>query len=193
MARKLRQKLGEILVQEKIVPEAKVAEALQTAKSSGKRIGEVLIEMGACTEEDVARALGAQFGMPFLNLERAEDSAKIDMSLIKEADAKKYLVLPMSKAGGRLKIVIHDPMDLDTLEVLRFKLGAELDTAIASRRQISYYLDGDKKGASLAQKAEAFSPTRSTRAWTSRSTRASTSRATMRRWFVSSTASSSRA
>jgi MSHA biogenesis protein MshE len=55
VARKLRQKLGEILVQEKIVPEAKVAEALQTAKSSGKRIGEVLIEMDACTEEDVAR------------------------------------------------------------------------------------------------------------------------------------------
>jgi type IV pilus assembly protein PilB len=153
VARKLRQKLGEILVQNKVVPEAKVAEALTTAKGSGKRIGEVLIEMGACSEEDVARALGAQFGMEFLNLERAEDSAKIDMSLIKEADAKKYLVLPMSKAGERLKIVIHDPMDLDTLEVLRFKLGAELDTAIASRRQISYYLEGDKKGASIAQKA----------------------------------------
>ncbi len=153
MARKLRQKLGEILVQNKVVPEAKVAEALQTAKGSGKRIGEVLIEMGACSEEDVARALGAQFGMEFLNLERAEDSARIDMSLIKEADAKKFLVLPMAKAAGRLKIVIHDPMDLDTLEVLRFKLGSELDTAIASRRQISYYLEGDKKGATIAQQA----------------------------------------
>jgi type IV pilus assembly protein PilB len=153
VARKLRQKLGEILVQNKVVPEAKVAEALQTAKGSGKRIGEVLIEMGACSEEDVARALGAQFGMEFLNLERAEDSARIDMSLIKEADAKKFLVLPMAKAAGRLKIVIHDPMDLDTLEVLRFKLGSELDTAIASRRQISYYLEGDKKGATIAQQA----------------------------------------
>ncbi len=153
MARKLRQKLGEILVQNKVVAESKVAEALQAAKGSGKRIGEVLIEMGACTEEDVARALGAQFGMEFLNLERAEDAAKIDMSLIKEADAKKFLVLPMAKSGGRMKIVIHDPMDLDTLEVLRFKLGAELDTAIASRRQIAYYLEGDKKGASIAQQA----------------------------------------
>jgi type IV pilus assembly protein PilB len=140
-------------VQNKVVPEAKVAEALQTAKGSGKRIGEVLIEMGACSEEDLARALGAQFGMEFLNLERAEDSARIDMSLIKEADAKKFLVLPMAKAAGRLKIVIHDPMDLDTLEVLRFKLGSELDTAIASRRQISYYLEGDKKGATIAQQA----------------------------------------
>jgi type IV pilus assembly protein PilB len=140
-------------VQNKVVPEAKVAEALQTAKGSGKRIGEVLIEMGACSEEDVARALGAQFGMEFLNLERAEDSARIDMSLIKEADAKKFLVLPMAKAAGRLKIVIHDPMDLDTLVVLRFKLGSELDTAIASRRQISYYLEGDKKGATIAQQA----------------------------------------
>jgi type IV pilus assembly protein PilB len=153
VARKLRQKLGEILVQNKVVAESKVAEALQAAKGSGKRIGEVLIEMGACTEEDVARALGAQFGMEFLNLERAEDAAKIDMSLIKEADAKKFLVLPMAKSGGRMKIVIHDPMDLDTLEVLRFKLGAELDTAIASRRQIAYYLEGDKKGASIAQQA----------------------------------------
>jgi len=154
VARKLRQKLGEILVQNKVVPEAKVTEAIQTAKASAKRVGEVLIEMGACTEEDVARALGAQFGMEFLNLERAEDAAKIDMSLIREADAKKFLVLPMSKSGGRLKVVIHDPMDLESLDVLRFKLGAELDPPIASRRQISYFLEGDKKGASIAQQQQ---------------------------------------
>ena len=56
MARKLRQKLGEILVAAKAVGEDKVKAALDTARGTGKRVGEVLIEMGACSEEDVAKA-----------------------------------------------------------------------------------------------------------------------------------------
>jgi len=102
LARKLRQKLGEILVASKVVGEDKVKAALETARGTGKRVGEVLIEMGACSEEDVAKALRAQFGMEFLNLERAEDNAKIDMSLAPEDIARKNLVLPISKGGGRL-------------------------------------------------------------------------------------------
>ena len=89
MARKLRQKIGEILIANKVATDDKVKEAIDMAKSTGKRVGEVLIEMGVCSEEDVARALAAQFGMEFLNLERAEDSARIDMSLIKEEIIKK--------------------------------------------------------------------------------------------------------
>ena len=156
MARKLRQKLGEILVAAKTLGQDKVDAALKAAAGTGKRIGEVLVEMGACSEEDIAKALAAQFGMEFFNLERAEYSARIDMSLMSEDLARKYLVLPVSKTGGRLKLVIHDPLDLDTLEVLRFRLNAEIDAAIASRRQISYHLDGDKKGASVAGAAGAL-------------------------------------
>jgi type IV pilus assembly protein PilB len=151
VARKLRQKIGEILVANKVATDDKVKEAIDMAKSTGKRVGEVLIEMGVCSEEDVARALAAQFGMEFLNLERAEDNARIDMSLIKEEIIKKHVVLPLSKTGGRLKVLIHDPMDLEMLDMLRFRLGAEIDTAIASRRQISYYIEGDRKGAAVAQ------------------------------------------
>ncbi|MEY4770173.1 MAG: Type traffic warden ATPase [Planctomycetota bacterium] len=151
MARKLRQKIGEILIANKVATDDKVKEAIDMAKSTGKRVGEVLIEMGVCSEEDVARVLAEQFGMEFLNLDRAEDSARIDMSLIKEEIIKKHVVLPLSKTGGRLKVLIHDPMDLEMLDMLRFRLGAEIDTAIASRRQISYYIEGDRKGAAVAQ------------------------------------------
>lgn len=54
-----------------------------------------------CSEEDVAKALGMQFGMEFLNLERAEDSNKIDIKLIPDEIIKKYLVLPLAKTNGR--------------------------------------------------------------------------------------------
>jgi hypothetical protein len=58
VARKIRSKLGEVLIASRTVSQEQVNEALQAARGSGKRLGEVLIEMGACTEVDVARALG---------------------------------------------------------------------------------------------------------------------------------------
>ena len=82
MARKIRLKLGEVLLQWKTVTQEQVTEALNLAKGTGKRIGEAFIEIQACCEEDVAKALAHQFGMEFLNLERAEDNSKIDLSLM---------------------------------------------------------------------------------------------------------------
>ena len=142
LARKVRQKLGEILVAWKTVTETQVQAALEKCRGSGKRLGEVLIETGACSEEDIAKALGHQFGMEFLNLDRPEESNKVSLSLLPEDVIKKHMVLPLSKQGGRLKILIHDPMDLELLDLLRFRLGCELDTAIASRRQIKAFVDG---------------------------------------------------
>jgi type IV pilus assembly protein PilB len=157
VARKIRSKLGEVLIASRTVSQEQVNEALQAARGSGKRLGEVLIEMGACTEVDVARALGEQFGMPFLNLDRPEDRSRVDMSLIPEELARKQLVLPVGKGGGRIQLVIHDPMDLETLDLLRFRLNAEIDTCIASRAQIAEFLDGGAERAAVPAKGSILS------------------------------------
>ena len=149
MARKLRQKLGDILVANKLISAAQLQEAIQAIRGTGKRLGEALVEGKFCSEEDVAKALGMQFGMEFLNLERAEDSNKIDIKLIPDEIIKKYLVLPLAKTNGRLKLLIHDPMDLEVLDVLRFRLNSEIDTAIASKRQIKAFVDGCKSEKAL--------------------------------------------
>ena len=53
---------------------------------------------------------------------------------------KKYLVLPVEHTGNRLKVVIHDPMDLETLDNLRFRMNCEIDTALAARSKIKEYI-----------------------------------------------------
>ncbi len=151
MARKLRQKLGEILVAANVVTEDKVKTALEQAKGTGKRVGEVLIEMAACSAVDIAKGLATQFGMEYLNLQSAEDHKRVDVTLIPEEISRKHLVLPLSKSGGRLKLLIHDPMDVELLDMLRFRLGAEIDTAIGTKEQISYFLEGDRAGATIAK------------------------------------------
>ncbi len=143
MARKVRQKLGEILVGWGTVKQEQVDAASGAARQRGMRIGEALVDAGACTEEDIAKALAHQFGVDFMNLDRLEDMNRVDKSRLAPDLIKKYLVLPMT-GSGKLRIVIHDPMDLDTLELLRFRVGDFEQGGIASKRQIRAFIDGEK-------------------------------------------------
>jgi type IV pilus assembly protein PilB len=59
-----RKRIGEILVEWKIINQKALDEALAYAATNRKRIGVALIELELCTEEDVTKALAAQFAMP---------------------------------------------------------------------------------------------------------------------------------
>ena len=142
MARKIRKKLGELLVEAKVITPQQLESALAQTKGNGKRLGEILMESAGVKEEDLTRALAEQFGMEYFNLDRPEHSSRIDLKLIPDEIVKKHFVLPVSKGGGRLKLIIHDPMDLELLDLLRFRLNSEIDTALASRTQIKKYIDG---------------------------------------------------
>jgi type IV pilus assembly protein PilB len=144
LARKVRQKLGEILVGWGAAQQAQVDEAQKAARQRGMRLGEALVEADVVKEEDVAKALAHQFGVDFLNLDKLEDMNRIDKSRLAPDLMKKYLVLPMTGGNGKLRLVIHDPMDLDTLELLRFRVGDFEQGGIASRRQIRAFIEGEK-------------------------------------------------
>ncbi len=156
MARK-RRKIGEILLEWGSVSEQQVNQALSVAKGSGKRLGEAMIEANLAKENDIAKALAAQFDMEFIDLERPEAQGRIDMSLVPEDLVKKHLVLPIGGGNGRLKLVIHDPMDLELLDLLRFRLNREIETAIAPKSAIKSFLDGRGSGGGSAGPSSMFS------------------------------------
>ena len=141
MARK-RKKLGELLVEWGNVTDQQVNQALGIAEGTAKRLGEALIEANFCKEEDISKALAAQFDMEYINLDQPETQSQIDMSLVPEDLIKKHLVLPMGQMNGRLKLIIHDPMNLELLNLLRFRLNREIETVIAPKSAIKSYVDG---------------------------------------------------
>ena len=145
MARK-RKKLGEILVEWGTIKDAQVDQALGIARGSGKRIGEALVEAGLCKEVDIAKALAAQFDMEFISLDGPDPDVDVDMSLVPDDLVKKHLVLPLEQSNGRLKLIIHDPMDLELLDLLRFRLNSEIDTAISAKSSIKSFLDMQSGG-----------------------------------------------
>ncbi len=136
-----RKKIGEILVGMGVVLQRQVEDVLIKTKSSGKRIGESLVEAGLVTEEQVAKALANQFGMEYVDLAASGVASQIDPKLIPEELLKKHLILPLSKSGGRLQLVVHDPMDLELMDMLRFRLNVEIEPRLASRAQIKGFID----------------------------------------------------
>jgi type IV pilus assembly protein PilB len=140
MARK-RHKLGEILIRWNKLTAQQAEEAIKVAQGSRKRLGDVLVDMGYASETDVAKALAQQFEMEFIDVTQPGALKKENMALLPVDLIKKYLVLPVSKEGGRLKVIIHDPMDLETLDTLQFRLNCGIDTAIGARTKIKDYID----------------------------------------------------
>ncbi|MBX3357537.1 MAG: Flp pilus assembly complex ATPase component TadA [Phycisphaeraceae bacterium] len=136
-----RKKLGEILVGWGAVTQAQVDKALEAGKASRKRIGESLVDLGFVTEDQVAKALANQFGMEYVDLSADGVASRIDSKLIPEDLIKKHLILPLAKAGGRLQLVIHDPMDLELQDMLRFRLNVEIDPRLSGRGQIKKFID----------------------------------------------------
>ena len=144
-----RKKLGEILSGWGLITPEQAEKAAKSAQSAGKRMGEALIEMGLVKEEQVAKALAEQFGMEFVDLAAVDVAARIDTKLIPEDLIKKHLVLPLGKQGSRLQLVIHDPMDLQTLDLLQFRLNVQIEPKLASKGQIKAFLDGGKPAAAV--------------------------------------------
>jgi len=137
---KNRRKLGEILYESGLVGKEVLVQALKTSREKNKRIGETLVELGLVSEDDVSKAIAHQFGLDYVDLDKQSIPQSI-LNLIPEEVIQKYGVLPLSKENGRLKLIISDPLDLDTLDTLRFRLNSEIDCCIASPTKIRAFID----------------------------------------------------
>ncbi len=128
---KSRKKLGEILYRNKLVDKESLVNALKKSKTSGKRLGETLVEMGLVSEDIITKAISKQFGLRYIDLDKHEIDPEV-MELVPQELIKKHFILPLGKKNGRLMIIISDPLDLDLLDMLRFRLNTEIECCLAS-------------------------------------------------------------
>ncbi len=125
MAKVHRKRIGDILVETGVVTPQQLAEALAQQRRTRERLGRILVDQGAATEKQIAQALAAQLDLPLVNL----SSARLDpnaIKLIPEVLARKRRVLPLQLDGGQLVVAMADPLDVFALD----------DVGIAARRAV---------------------------------------------------------
>ncbi|RMD62774.1 MAG: hypothetical protein D6824_06325, partial [Planctomycetota bacterium] len=153
---KARRKLGEILVRLGAASAEEIEKAVNLAKGAGKRIGEMAVEAGFVSEEDLAKALAKQFGVPYVDLKDERIADRVEPSLLPEELVRKHQVLPLGKANGRLRLIVHDPMDIELLDMLRFRLNTDIEPILAPRSQIKALIDRKLSGPAQAAPQESL-------------------------------------
>jgi type IV pilus assembly protein PilB len=136
---KQRRHLGEILYKAGLVEKEALVNAIRTSKTSNKRLGQVLLELGLIDDETLTKAIANQFGLEYVNLDKVAiptDAAKI----IPEELIKRHNVLPLGMNNGKLKLIIGDPLDLNTMDAIRFRLNTELECYLANPAKIRSYI-----------------------------------------------------
>ncbi|MBW1989702.1 MAG: Flp pilus assembly complex ATPase component TadA [Deltaproteobacteria bacterium] len=124
-----RKRLGEILVSAGFVDQKKLNAALIRQKSSGERLGAILLDMGL-SEAGLARALAQQ-----LNLEVLDPAADYDPALsagLSSAFLIKKGVFPLTREGRRIRVAMNDPLDFSTISDLEFLLGGMVQPVVAT-------------------------------------------------------------
>ncbi len=121
MARK-RKEITEILVEMGALKPANAEKAQTEARKLNRQIEQVLVETNLVSEEDVTKAMAIQYDMEYIDLNKNFMQAS-DFRLLPADVIKRHQVLPLGEENGKLRIVIADPNDLETLEALRFRLN----------------------------------------------------------------------
>jgi type IV pilus assembly protein PilB len=137
-----RKKLGQILVAQGVIDAQQADQGIKHAKETGKRIGEALIDLGILDEMQVLKALAAQYGMKYVDLTNEKIKALIDDDALDKSVMKKHLVLALGKSGGKMRLAIHDPMDLEMLDNIRFRLNMDVEPMLATKTQILNHVEG---------------------------------------------------
>ncbi|MDW1943701.1 GspE/PulE family protein [Vibrio sp. Vb0599] len=132
----LRKRLGDLLVEEGIVSEEQIQQALNAQRSTGQKLGDALIDLGFITERQMLDFLSQQLGLPLIDLGRAPVDAEA-VQILPEVHARRLRAMVVARNGDTLRVAMSDPADLFIQESLMNLLGQyNLEFIVASERQL---------------------------------------------------------
>ncbi len=135
-----RKLIGQILKEMRLVTEAQIQEALATQKQSGGAIGAILISLNYVTEQEVLTALGIQAGMEVVDLDVLEITDDV-IARVSPSIASVYRVVPIKFENNILTVAMADPLNVKTLDDLRFLLDCETHGAVSNEPSVARALD----------------------------------------------------
>src|SRR5687767_4744726 len=124
-------KLGDILVDCRVVTQEQVDQALGEQRRTGKLFGEALLDLGHISEDDLGWALSNQLDIPYIDL-KADMVDLGAVSLLGPTLMRRYRLLPLVRVGDALTVVVADPTNAEALNEVEEETGLTVQSSIAS-------------------------------------------------------------
>ncbi len=133
-------RLGDLLVEQKVISSADLEIALAMQKKSGRRLGRVIVESGMAGENDIAQALARQLALPFVDLRKFNPDAAI-LQMLPETQARRFRAIPLARRDGNIFVGMADPTDLSAYDEIARLLNEEIQLAVVSEGDLLAAID----------------------------------------------------
>jgi type IV pilus assembly protein PilB len=152
------ERLGDLLVREKLITRDQLDKALAEQKTTGMRLGYCLVKLGFVQETEISKMLARQYRMPAVDLSRFEVDPKI-VKMIPPDVAVKHMVLPLKREGRTLTVAMADPTNVTVIEDLKFITRYDIFPVIAGEYTLKtsierYYEQSDAQLQTLLKDIE---------------------------------------
>ena len=125
-----------MLVSFQVVTEEQLKQAIALQRREGLKLGSALVRLGYISEKGLLGFLSKQYGLPTIELSRANIEPSI-MKLIPGEMAKKYQILPVTRVGATLTIASADPSNVFAMDDVKFMTGYNVDVVLAGESELA--------------------------------------------------------
>ena len=140
MARPEKVRLGDLLVQEKLISLDQLQFALEQQKRSGRKLGRVLVDNGFVSEDQISEAIAKQLNIPYINLKYYNVNLEI-VRRLPENQARRFRAVVLEERNGVLLVGMADPTDLFSFDELGRVLKRDIDVAVVTEGQLLETID----------------------------------------------------
>ncbi|HEY5514538.1 MAG TPA: hypothetical protein VIK40_12925 [Geomonas sp.] len=134
-------RLGEMLLKGGALTEAQLQEVLSAQAVYGGRLGTNLVEMGLLGEDDLARLLNEQFGVPYVDAASLDGIPPSLVGIIPLEMVERFRVLPVALTGKRLTLAMADPTDFGAIDEIGFVTGLVILPRVCSELRLAMALE----------------------------------------------------
>lgn len=125
-------KLGEILVETGLVTEEELKQSLNEQKENHARLGDILISRGLVIEEDIYHGLARQMGIDFFNNDKILEAKEDVVRMVPEDFAKEHLLIAVESFDSTLRVAMSEPDDLASTDNLQKLTEQEIEPVLAT-------------------------------------------------------------
>jgi type IV pilus assembly protein PilB len=132
--------LPQRLVQDGVVEEAAMLEAMNAARERKTSVVTQLVSSGAANARDIALAASNEFGVPLFDL----DSVNLDLDVVRLVNDKlvaKHRVLPVFRRGKRLFLAVADPTNLHAIDEIKFQTSLGIEAVVVEDDKLQKAID----------------------------------------------------
>jgi len=132
--------IGELLIERGLINHEQLEITIKHQKEHGGLFGEILVDLNFVTEKDIAQALTAQYGFPYLPLLNYEiDQEVIDS--VPESVCRKYHLIPIDRIGKSLTLAMANPLNAQAADEVEKVTGCSVQVFVSTSTEIKQTLD----------------------------------------------------